>query len=376
MNTKRKVAIFLSLLIAIALSTYLFIQPGKTTETTPDLPEITQEPLEETITTTATLSAIGDILIHGTVYKAAKTEEGYNFDSMFEKVKPFLEASDITVANSESIIGGSKIGVSTYPSFNSPYEVGDALKNAGIDVVSLANNHTLDRGRKAVENAINYWDSIDIAYTGAYLSAVDRNTITTVSKNGIEFSFLSYTYGTNGIPTPQGEEYLVNRIDKNLIQEDLKKAGEQSDVVVLSLHFGNEYQPLPNDEQKDLALFAAENGADIILGHHPHVLQPPEWIETPDGNKSFVIYSLGNFLSGQNEIPRQIGSILHLEIEKTVGPDIYKIDIKNPAFTNTFVKNINYQSFEIDLLKNVHPNLNEETKAHLSSWINDLEFVE
>lgn len=341
----------------------------ETRKTTPAIPGFSR-------TRTVSLSAVGDILIHGTVYDSAKTPDGYDFDPMFEKVKPYLEQSDITVANSESIIGGSDIGLSSYPSFNSPFEVGDALKNAGVDVVAMANNHTLDRGTAAIENAINYWDQIGMQRTGSYLSEEERNQATLKTVNGITFSFLSYTYGTNGIPTPAGKEYLVNRIDKELIRKDLQHAKEHSEVAVLSLHFGDEYQPLPNEYQTDIARFAAENGADIILGHHPHVLQPPEWIEASDGRKVFVIYSLGNFLSGQNEIPRQIGTILTIDVEKKSGPDSTEISIQNPSFTNTFVKNKDYSWFEIDLLKNVHPDLNEQVKAHLSTWVSDLEFIE
>src|SRR5699024_10869296 len=127
---------------------------------------------------------------------------------------------------------------------------------------------------------------------------------------------------------------------------DLARARAQSEVVVLNLHFGDEYQPLPNESQVELAQFAADNGADIILGHHPHVLQPPAWIDAADGRRVFVIYSLGNFLSGQNEIPRQIGTILTLDVEKTVEAGQTQIAVKNPAFTNTFVKNKNYKWFE------------------------------
>ncbi|MGI2328984.1 CapA family protein [Planococcus sp. YIM B11945] len=333
-------------------------------------------PEELVKTSTASLSAIGDVLIHDSVYLDAETESGYDFNPMFEKVKPYLERSDITVANSESIIGGSDIGVSTYPSFNSPYEVGDALKNAGIDVVSMANNHTLDRGEKAVKNAINYWDKIGIAHSGASLSEEDQSQITTLTRNDITFSFLSYTYGTNGIESPAGKSYLVNRLDKENLQKEIAKAKEQSDVVVLSLHFGTEYERMPNAEQKEMAHFAAEQGADIILGHHPHVLQPAEWIETADGRKSFVVYSLGNFLSHQDELYRKIGGILHLTVEKTTDTDSTVISIKEPAFTATYVKNTNLREFEIDLLETVDPEKNKEIQAHMSTWMDDLQFDE
>lgn len=356
--------------------------PDTVTESQPSFifevrkPPVAIAPVELSATRSASLSAIGDILIHERVYEDAKTAKGFNFSPMLQKVTPFLKNADITIANSESMIGGSEIGLSTYPAFNSPYEVGDALKKAGVDVVSLANNHTLDRGIPAIKNAIGYWEQLGIVHTGSSLSADDRAEIPLITSNGITFSFLSYTYGTNGIPTPAGQDYLVNRIDPLLIQQDLKRARKVSDIVVLSLHFGEEYQRMPNAEQIELAHFSAENGADVILGHHPHVLQPPEWIDTKDGRRAFVIYSLGNFLSGQNELDRQIGAILHLDIEKKMTVDSSTITLQNPAFTTTFVKSANSKDYEMDLLKNIDANLNAATKAHLSTWIKDLQFIE
>ena len=381
MNFRKKI-FFLLLAAAMFLLTGCAINPANVAgEPQPIVFEVRKLPVatapsELNITHSASLSAIGDILIHERVYLDAQTENGFDFNPMLEKVTPFLASADITVANSESIIGGSEIGLSTYPAFNSPFEVGDALKDSGVDVVTLANNHTLDRGIPAIENAISYWDKIGMVHTGSRLSADDQAETAVMTRNGITFSFLSYTYGTNGIPTPAGKDYLVNRIDPSLIQEDLKRAKEMSDVVVLSLHFGEEYQKMPNAEQIELAHFSAENGADIILGHHPHVLQPPEWIDTEDGRKAFVIYSLGNFLSGQDELDRQIGAILHLEVEKEVTADSSTITLQNPAFTTTFVKSANSRDYELDLLKNVDPNLNAATKAHLSTWIEDLQFIE
>ncbi|AIY04645.1 capsular polysaccharide biosynthesis protein [Planococcus sp. PAMC 21323] len=337
---------------------------------------ISPSPAKLKLEYTASLSAVGDILIHERVYLDAKKENSYDFNPMLEKVTPFLEQADLTIANSESVVGGSEIGLSTYPAFNSPYEIGAALKNSGVDVVTLANNHTLDRGILAIENAIQYWHQIGMVHTGAALSSDDRAEVTLVTRNNITFSFLSYTYGTNGIPTPVGMDYLVNRIDPLIIQQDLKRAREVSDVVVLSLHFGQEYEHMPNAEQMELAHFSAENGADIILGHHPHVLQPPEWIETTDGRKVFAVYSLGNFLSGQDGLDRQIGAILHLDIVKSVTADSSNITLRNPAFTTTFVKSSNDKNYDMDLLKNIDKNLNSATKAHLSTWIKDLEFIE
>ncbi|SDH40383.1 poly-gamma-glutamate synthesis protein (capsule biosynthesis protein) [Planococcus glaciei] len=322
------------------------------------------------------LSAVGDILIHERVYLDAKTGSGFDFTPMLDEAKPFLEAADITIANSESIVGGESIGLSTYPSFNSPYEVADALKDTGIDVVSMANNHTLDRGEKAILSAINYWDHLGIHHAGAHASEAERNKLTTLTKNGIKFSFLSYTYGTNGIPTPSGKNYLLNRIDKQTLQTDLAKAKGVSDVVVLSLHFGNEYETMPTEEQVELAHFAVEQGADLILGHHPHVLQPVEWIQTTDGRKSFVIYSLGNFLSGQEGLEKQIGGILHIQAVKTTDAESAKIELVKPSFTPTFVESENQKNYNVTLLKNANPEANQSIKQHMARWVKDLAFDE
>lgn len=362
--------ILVPLLLGACASTENTIKEASPEHPTAVVPEETSK------TTSASLSAIGDVLIHDSVYWDAEIESGYDFNPMFDIVKPYLEKSDITVANSESIVGGSDIGVSSYPSFNSPFEVGDALKAVGVDVVTMANNHTLDRGEKAITNAINYWDQIGMAHTGSALSQKESEKILTLTENEITFSFLSYTYGTNGINSPDGKDYLVNRIDKAKLEKDLKRAKEQSDVAVVSLHFGQEYERMPNEEQKQLAQFATDHGADIILGSHPHVLQPAEWLTAPDGRKSFVIYSLGNFLSHQDEQYRRIGGILHINVEKTVNDEETSIQLKDPAFTSTYVKNENLRKFKIDLLANVDPKLNKEIQEHLSTWTKDLKFDE
>lgn len=293
--------------------------------------------------TSATLAAVGDVLIHDRVYNAARTKSGYDFKPMFRAVKPIIKSADIAVANSESIIGGSQIGLSTYPCFNSPYEVADAMKDAGFDVVTMANNHTLDRGVTAIENAIHYWDKIGMVHTGSFLSKRDRDTIRIVSRNGVTFAFLAYTYGTNGIPTPKNQDYLVNRIDLPLIQKDVQQARRLSDVVVVCLHFGTEYQREPNAEQKALVRKLADAGVDVILGSHPHVLQPYEWVTGKTGHRTFVIYSLGNFLSGQKGLYNQIGGILLLKIVKTDDGVKPKIVIEQPRFIPTWVQPKTYR---------------------------------
>ncbi|RBW67965.1 CapA family protein [Bacillus taeanensis] len=322
---------------------------------------------------TATLAAIGDILIHDRVYDLAEVGNGvYDFMPMLAPVQPYIGEADITVANQETMIGGVDLGLSSYPSFNSPYEVGDALQESGVDLVTLANNHTLDRGENVIQSALSYWDTLGIPYTGSFESAEDQQTIRTIEKNGIVFSFLAYTYGTNGIPVPADKPYLVNLIDWPKMEQEIIKAKQQSDVVVVSLHFGQEYERMPNEMQKELAHQAANTGADIVIGHHPHVLQPLEWVEREDGTRAFIAYSLGNFLSGQKWDYKDIGGIMQIKVEKTEANGEETIELKEPAFVPTFVE----QGYVVYPLKDVEGKeaVYEEIKTHMSQWMPELQF--
>ncbi|WP_096154521.1 MULTISPECIES: CapA family protein [Bacillus] len=333
---------------------------------------------EKSYNAEATISAVGDLLIHSTVYNAAKTNDGYDFNPMLARVKEFLLTTDISIANQETMVGGTEIGLSTYPTFNTPYEVADALLEAGVDIVSIANNHTIDRGEIAVQNAIKHYEKIGMEYVGGYKDFDDQSTLRTITKNGLIFSFLSYTYGTNGIPIPNGKEYLVNLIDKEVIKKDVAHAKQNSDVVVVAMHWGVEYILYPNKEQEELANFLAGIGVDIVIGHHPHVLQPMEFIERKDGGKMFVIYSLGNFLSGQKWDYKDIGGVVQLRVSKSVGAGESKLEITVDDFIPTFVSQQANSKFHVVPLKDAAsfglPNAQaktEEMMNHMYQWINN-----
>ncbi|RUL50917.1 CapA family protein [Lysinibacillus antri] len=345
--------------------------------------------MKEPETYTASISAIGDILLHSSVYKDASIGNNqYDFTKMFVHVAPYLSQSDITMANSESIIGGQELGLSSYPQFNSPYEIGDALKESGIDVVNMANNHTLDLGEKAILNATSYWNKLDITYVGASSTVEEANRIKTLTVNHITFSFLGYTYGTNGLKPPVGKEYLVNYLNEETLKTDILRAKEISDIVVVNLHIGNEYERMYNDYQEEVAQIAADAGAHIVFAHHPHVLQPAKWYEGINGNKTFVIHSLGNFLSAQDRLYRQIGALVELEVTKTITYDVNgtpstMIEIHHPKMLPTYVKFSNWKNYEILPLYQVTdqqlPNaqkIYDEIKKHLSQFITDLTFIE
>ncbi|WP_082588197.1 CapA family protein [Paenibacillus sp. Soil724D2] len=350
----------------------------------PILPHLPISPSDKELEVTkVTLGAIGDILIHDRVYADAEQKDGtYNFKNMFAEVQRMLQVPDILVANQETMIGGKKLGLSTYPSFNSPHEVGDALKDAGVDLVTVANNHSLDRGEKVIQSALTFWDMLGIPYTGAFKSQTDHDRIRTITKNGITFSFLSYTYGTNGIPIPQGKSYLVNMMNETQIRKDVEQAKTISDVVVVAVHWGKEYERFPNQAQVGLAQKLADLGVHIIIGNHPHVLQPPAWVKGKNKNETLVLYSLGNFLSAQNELDTKIGGMASIDVVKTKMADKSIIKLSKPSFLPTYNYDLHWRKFKIipmDLLTNEQLNKAsshyEKTKRHMSTNIKDLHIV-
>lgn len=358
--------------------------PAKLEKETPKpmKPEPTPIEAQERVTK-VTLAAVGDVLIHSSIYKDARTKDGYDFTPMFDKIKTYIDQADIAIANLESMIGGEQLGLSDYPRFNAPYEVGDALQATGFDLVNLANNHTLDRGEKALQNTIQHLSQLGIEYTGAYSSPEDQQRIRVLNQHDISFAFVSYTYGTNGIPVPEGKPYLVNLIDLPAVTEDVKKARQLADVVIVQVHFGQEYVDLPDEQQKLFARTAAEAGADIIIGHHPHVLQPTEWLISSSGRKTFVVYSLGNFIAAQEGKRKRIGGILQLEIHKLIKGTNSRIELHNPAFLPTWTAMSNWRHYRVlPLLKAPEaqlPNAQhayKEIELHMKQWMPELKIIE
>lgn len=291
----------------------------------------------------------GDNLIHDSIYKEANRNtnyNGYDFTPMYTYLKEAVEGYDLAYYNQETILGGSEIGLSSYPRFNSPYEVGDAMVDAGFNLVSLATNHTIDRGEKAVLNSHAYWQAQEGVMTaGSYSSFEERNEVNIMEKNNISYSLLSYTYGTNGIPVPSGKEYLVNvwptkgnnpstdteyQAYKETVKQDIERVRDKVDLLMVAMHWGVEYTHTPTAYQKDMAQFLAENNVDIIIGSHPHVVMPVTWIDD-----TLVIYSLGNLISAQEtnlDYAKMVGLLTSVKITKTVDKenvDITLSDVNN-----------------------------------------------
>ncbi len=299
---------------------------------------------DETVCRQATVAAVGDIMVHRTQFVRAydPQEESYDFKPSFEVIAPYLQKADLVVGNLETTLGGDKLGFSAYPRFNSPDEIVTALREAGFNLLCTANNHCLDTGEKGLCRTIKVIEEAGIKHFGTAGSFEERNTPLIVQVNGISLSFLAYTYGTNGLSVPRGKDYLVNLIDEEQMSRDISRARlEGADLVIVYLHWGEEYCTEPTESQKKVALFAAEAGADIILGSHPHVIQPMEYLHVPSKvdreKKIFVAYSLGNFLSNQHRIS---GSIPTDEVE--IGKILYLCVEKNEGTGETYLRDINY----------------------------------
>lgn len=299
------------------------------------------------MTTQLSLGAIGDILIHDWVYEDAASPSGYDFKPMFKHVKGKLQKPDLLLANQETVLGGVEMGLSSYPTFNSPQEVGDALMDAGVDIVSTANNHSLDKGEKGILRSIEYYEKVGLPYVGFFKDKEDQEKLRILHKNGVKLAFLSYSYGTNGIPVPKGKDFLVNLIDQDKMKSEIHKAKALADVVVMSIHWGNEYQRIPTEQQQLLGQFLVDEGVDIIFGHHPHVLQPMQMVKTKDQRNAFIVYSLGNFISGQMRDYKDIGGMATIKITKKVSPKGIDIELSNPEFSPTYVSNKHLTQYRV-----------------------------
>lgn len=288
--------------------------------------EAASEEAEKYTGPSVSLIMVGDILLHTPVEESAKREDqSYDFDAIFANTKEEIEEADLAIVNQEVIIGGEELGVSGYPCFNAPFEAGDALVDAGFDVVCHGTNHALDQGKKGLTNCLNFWKKNypQIAVLGINQSSAEQDTIYVYEQDGIRIAVLNYTYGTNGIDLPSDMPYAVNLLEEEKVTEDLQKANELADFVVVCPHWGTEYELGVTSAQKKWTELFLENGVDLVIGTHPHVIEPIEVItDEKTGNEMLVYYSLGNFVnwtssSGEGIANRMVGGMA----EVTIGMD-------------------------------------------------------
>lgn len=278
------------------------------------------------------LVMVGDILLHDNVQNSGKLSDGtYNYDHLFANVVEDIQKADLAIANQEVILGGTEIGLSGYPAFNGPYEVGDALVKAGFDVILHATNHTLDRGKKGLLRCMNFWETNypEIEVLGVFDSQEEFDQeIFVYEEDGLKVAVLNYTYGTNGIPLPSDMPYAVALLEEEKVISDLQIAETLADFTIVCPHWGTEYMHEPSEEQRKWAALFMEHGADLVIGTHPHYIQPVEMLTNEAGEEMLVYYSLGNFINSTNEsgrgtADRMIGGMAQVTIAKNEAGEAY-----------------------------------------------------
>ena len=312
------------------------------------------------------LVAVGDALIHGAVYTDASLgNNNYDFSKMFTDVAPLIKDYDLKYYNQETIIGGKDLGVQHYPRFNSPDEIALNLLDIGFNMVSLANNHSLDMNEVGVLNSVNFWRDKNVVVSGQNDSFEDRESkIKVYEQNGIKYAFLAYTDMTNGLTMPSGKDYLVNVYSDEQAKADIDKIKDKVDVIIVSMHWGEEYTHVPTETQKREAQYLSSLGVNLIIGSHPHVIMPVDYV-----GDTLVIYSLGNFISGQS--PLGIDKIIGL----MVGMDIVVKDSK-VTFENVDYKLLytyctaNYRNYKVipfsNLTEDILPNYKSLEQQYLN----------
>lgn len=344
-----KLVIFLILITSIGVFWY-FSKPNKdTNDKKSNKPVVTTTKKKEE-SNELSMVMVGDCLIHRFVYTDASNGDGtYSFSKMFTEVEPLIKGHDLAFYNQESTIGGKSLGLSAYPRFNSPEEIGDDMVNLGFNLVSLANNHTMDKGEKGVINSVNYWKTKPgVYYTGQALSAEDReNNIKVLEKNGIRYAFFAYTTVTNGLLPPTGKDYLTNIYSKEKAQKDIDKVKDKVDLIIVSMHWGEEYTTNPSSNQKQVAKELSDMGVNLVIGNHAHSLQPVEMI-----GDTLVFYALGNFIAAQDSVDKQTGALVTLNIKKEKDGKITFNNIKADLIYTYFKGSRNFKVYPYTKLDN------------------------
>lgn len=295
-------------------------------------PELEEYPVTDS-TAIVTVSAVGDIMCHGTQLKYAYNvqDKSYDFNPVFSELGDFFRGRDLMLGNVETVFAGEKKGFKGYPVFNTPESLLDAIDSSGFDVIFTANNHAMDMN---VEGLLRTYEEINkrsMIPIGTFNSQNDRDSVRVINSKGIKIAFVAYTYGTNGFDPPESKKFVVNVIDKELIENDLALADSLNpDLVLVYFHFGGEYKRYPNDFQNDIVKHTINNGADVILASHPHVMQPVDFYKSTSGriDSGFVAYSMGNFVSNQRWRYSDAGSVINFSINKNFDKDsVYVSDV-------------------------------------------------
>ena len=263
--------------------------------------------------------AVGDNIAHSPIYKSGKGEgDVWNYDHIYEPVKKDIEEADLSLVTQETIFVEDRNNVSGYPAFGTPVEIGDALVNAGFDVIAHSSNHVLDKGTKSIEYTLDWWEQThpEIEVLGIHKTAEEAEGISVIRCKNLKIAMLDYTYSFNGIEMPKEKEYLADLFDEEKARKDIQKAKDLADVVIVVMHVGDEYVQEVDEQTKNWTDLFLEEGVDIVIGSHPHVIRPMETLTGEDGHKMLVYYSLGNFVATQNDLPCLLGGMAKITIRK------------------------------------------------------------
>ncbi len=329
-NKKKLILVFFIMALAVMALVIIWMIPVKKEPASATQP-IAAAKVEDV---TVRIKAVGDNLIHSPIYKSCQTDDGYNFDGLYENIKDDIKDADIRAINQETIfVEGAYSG---YPSFGSPHQVGESVHSAGFNVITHATNHTYDRGLNAVLYTKDFWSRYDdVTVLGINKSQQEQDTVRIWKKGDLSIAMLNLTYGLNGYRLPEDSPYLVNLLKCGTLEENLlRQAEEMADITVVFVHFGVEYVHKPTEDQVKTVEFLTANGADVIIGTHPHVVQPVTKHTAQNGNESVVYYSLGNFVSNQNGAAKILGAMADVTITKKDGVTTVESYAMHPTVTH------------------------------------------
>ena len=306
--------------------------------------------------------AAGDNLIHGVIFMQAANRSidgGYDFDYVYENTEDYFDKFDVRFINQETLVNDA-YAPSHYPQFSTPIEMGEKVLDMGFDVIGTSNNHSYDKGVKGIKSSLEYWNNKDVVNVGFY-TGDDNKDIKYLTVNNIKMAFLAYTYGTNGISIyDDTSPYIINCDDFDTIDRQVAIAKENSDIVIVSCHWGWEDTNNVNDYQKYVADHLNKIGVDVIIGTHPHVIQTVEWrTNTENDNKTLICYSLGNFVSAQSRANNMLGGLFQFNIVKSYDENgTEAISVVSPYFVPTITHyDYNYSNVRNYLLWDYTPEL-------------------
>ncbi|SHH15378.1 poly-gamma-glutamate synthesis protein (capsule biosynthesis protein) [Thermosyntropha lipolytica DSM 11003] len=372
---KKAGGIILLIFLGCLSSWFLYVNVMGNPNSFPAVKE--EDSREEEEKRTITLTATGDCLMHNTQIISGKEADGsYNFASFFVEVEDLIKEGDYASVCFEAPMAGKEAEYTGYPLFNSPDEIASTFKEAGFDLVVTAHNHIMDRGYKGALRTMKVLEEAGLDYVGTYKTREDSEKFLIRDIKGIKVGYIAYTYSTNGIPVPPEHAYFLNYLDEEKILRDIEKLRPEVDVLILVLHWGVEYSPLPTQEQRIMAHKFLEKGADVILGSHPHVIQPMEVVNI-GGKDKVIFYSMGNFISHQRGIERNSGIVVKLRFTKDMRKDITVLEEASytPTFSHSYYDNGRLRFRVVPVRKTIEKIVNGEEPYLDKSYIPVLEGV-